>query len=449
MIRRAIFNKHRVLQFQIAILAAAVPALLFAYAEGPDAGLAGVPGENNCTACHSGSSGSGNVQVTFPNGATYTPGAAQHLVVTITDSSQRRWGFELTARQSGNTRNQAGTFTPGSDGYTQLVCTQTTFQTESFGRSCPSSMPMQYIEHTLSGTRLGARSPVTFAFDWTPPATNVGNINVYISANGDGNISGDHIYLKNYTLTPAPSNVPAIAPGGVVNAASFQPGITTGSWVTIQGTNLANSTRSWNASDIVNGALPTQLDGVSVTIDGNPAYVSYISPTQINAQAPSDDNVGPVSVQVTNNGAASAPVTAQLQAVSPAFFVWSNTYAVATHADYSLAAPPTLFPNLATVPAKPGEAIILWGTGFGATTPPMPAGQQVPGSQIYSVANPPSITIGGVPVPVIGAALTPGLAGLYQILVQVPDSLPDGDQPVVAQTNGVASPTGIYLTVQH
>jgi len=179
----------------ITILAGAA-ATIYGYAEGPDAGVAGVPGEATCAACHTGGSGSGNVSVAFPGGLSYAPGVKQHLIVTIVDSAQRRWGFQLTARQANNASSQAGTFTPGRDGYTQIVCTQTTFRSESFG-SCPSSMPLQYIEHTLSGTRLGAKSPVTFAFDWTPPASDVGSIAIYVAANaanGDGNTTGDHIY---------------------------------------------------------------------------------------------------------------------------------------------------------------------------------------------------------------------------------------------------------------
>ena len=144
--------------------------------------------------------------VTFPGGLTYTPGVAQHLVVTVTDSAQRRWGFQLTARQASNSKIMTGTFTPGSDGFTQLACTQTTFQTESFGTSCPASMPLQYIEHTTRGTQNGVRSSASFQFDWTPPATAVGSVVVYVAANaanGDNNTTGDHIYLQRYTLAAA------------------------------------------------------------------------------------------------------------------------------------------------------------------------------------------------------------------------------------------------------
>lgn len=231
-------RSKKIVLAQISVLTAAIPIALFGYAQGPDAGTAGVPGETTCASCHSGGSGTGTVTVAFPNGTTYTPGVKQHLVVTITDSKAKRWGFELTARQASSTSTQAGTFAP-TDSNTQLVCTQSTFQTERQGTTCPTTLPLQYIEHTLAGTRLGTTGSVTFAFDWTPPTSNVGNINIYVAANGangDGDDRGDTIHTAKFTLTPAASNSPTIT--SVVNGASFQTGISPGSWVTINGTIL-------------------------------------------------------------------------------------------------------------------------------------------------------------------------------------------------------------------
>ena len=440
---------------QAAAIGTALPVLLLAYLSGLDAGVAGVPEEDTCTDCHNGPSGSGSVTVTFPGAHTYTPGAKQHLVVNIADSAQKRWGFQLTARQAKSTSTQAGTFTPGADGYTQLVCTQTDFRSQAFGNSCTTNgMALQYIEHTQSGSRLGMAGAATFEFDWTPPATDVGNLVIYIAAlaaNGDNTSRGDHTYTARYTLTspsavPAPQ--PAISTGGVFNAASFQPGVSAGSWVTIQGSNLAGNTRGWSTDDFEGGALPTQLDGVSVKIDGKPAYVAFISPAQINVQAPADSALGPVPVEVTFNGSTSSPGTAQLQAVSPGFFLWSGRYAVATHADFSLAAPAGLFPGIATLPAKPGESIVLWGTGFGATTPTVAPGILPPATPPADVANPVTATIGNIAATVSGAAICLGNPGLYQIALQVPASVPDGDLPVVAQVNGVQSSSGVLLNVK-
>jgi uncharacterized protein (TIGR03437 family) len=442
---------NRILLMKLATLGTTLPALIFAYATGPDATMAGVPGENTCTACHVGSSGSGSVTVTFPNGTTYTPGVKQHLVVTVTDATQKRWGFQLTARLSSNSKSQAGTFAPGADGYTQLVCTQLIYQSENWG-VCPASMPLQYIEHTLNGTRLGQTKSATFAFDWMPPATDAGSVVIYVAgnaANGDGTERGDHIYTQKYTLTAASQQpLPSIASSGVVNAASFQAAVAPGGWVTIQGTNLANSTRSWSGGDFNGSALPTTLDGVGVTIDGKAAYVGYISPTQINVLAPGDSTQGPVAVQVANNGLTSAAGSGQLQTAAPAFFLWSGKYAVATRPDYSLVAPANLIQGVTTTPAKPGDVVILWGTGFGATTPAVDPGVLPPSDQLAYVANAVTVTVGGVPATVVGAALAPGNAGLYQIAVQVPSSVPDGDLPLLAQVSGIESPSNVLLSVQ-
>jgi uncharacterized protein (TIGR03437 family) len=438
---------------QAAAIGTALPVLL-AYLSGLDAGVSGVPGEDSCTRCHSGPAGSGSVTVTFPGALTYTPGARQHLVVNITDAAQKRWGFQLTARQANSSSTQAGTFAAGADGYTQLVCTQTNFRSQAFGNTCATNgMALQYIEHTQSGSRLGTAGGVTFEFDWTPPASNAGNLEVYVAAlaaNGDNSEHGDHTYTAKYTLTPASAQVsaPAIASGGVVNAASFQPGVSTGSWVTIQGSNLAGSTRAWSSSDFAGGALPTELDGVSVKVDGKPAYVAFISPAQINVQAPADSALGPVPVEVTYNGSTSPPGTAQLQAVSPAFFLWSGKYAVATRPDFSLAAGAGLLQGVDTVPAKPGDVVILWGTGFGATNPAVTPGVVPPANPVANVANPITVTIGNIAATLVGAAVSPGNAGLYQIAVQVPASAPDGDLAVVAQVSGIQSSSSVLLSVK-
>ena len=110
-----------------------------------------------------------------------------------------------------------------------------------------------------------------------------------------------------------------------------------------------------------------------MTIDGEAAFVSYISPIQINVQAPTDTATGTVNVVVTNNGAASAPAKALLQTFAPAFFQYSGTsYAIATRVDYTLVGNPSAIPG--TVAAAPGDVLILWATGFGQTNPATGAG---------------------------------------------------------------------------
>jgi|SRR5579862_423135 len=264
----------------------------------------------------------------------------------------------------------------------------------------------------------------------------------------DGNLYGITTGASGYTgatifrLSSGPP--PAInLSAGVVSAASFQPGIAPASWISIFGTNLSPVTDNWGSA-IVGGNLPTSLDGVNVSVGGQPAYIAYVSATQINAVAPS---VGPgtVSVTVTTPTATSMAVMALAGPVQPAFFQWGS-YAVATHQDYSLAVKNGTFGG-PTVPAKPGEVIILWGTGFGPTSPPAPLGMEVPPTTTYYTASPVTVTVGGTAATVFGAALTPGFAGLYQVAIQIPSSLPNGDYPVIATVSGTQSPTTL-ITVQ-
>ena len=119
------------------------------------------------------------------------------------------------------------------------------------------------------------------------------------------------------------------------------------SWVTIQGTNLAGQTDDWSHS-IVNGALPTTLDGVSVSMGGQAAYIYYISPGQLNVLAP-DVPAGPVTVTVKAPGGTSASFTATADAIRPAFFVWPANQVVATRTDYSYAVKAGTFAGATTV----------------------------------------------------------------------------------------------------
>ena len=252
-------------------------------------------------------------------------------------------------------------------------------------------------------------------------------------------------------ILPPPSSgtsgPPAISANGVVNGASFQPGIVANSWVTILGTNLAPKTDDWSNS-VVNGKLPTLLDGVSVTMGGKPAYVYFISPGQINVLAP-DVAPGPVSVTVTTASGTSAIFTATASQYGPAFFLWPGSQPVATRQDYSYAAKAGTFSGAATTPAKPGEVLILWATGLGPTIPAAPGGVAIPSDQTYSTASVPTVTINNLPATVFGAALAPGSVGLYQIAIQVPNTLADGDWAIQATIGGVQSPAGTVLTVRH
>lgn len=230
----------------------------------------------------------------------------------------------------------------------------------------------------------------------------------------------------------------------VANAGSYQSSFASAGWVAIFGTNLSAVTATWTGSDFVNGLLPTSLDGVSVLIDGIPAYVEYISPTQINVLAPDDAATGAVQVQVTAAGQQSNSFTAQKQQYAPSFFTFDNgQYVAALHnANYTYVGSPSIVPG--GTPAQVGEVVLLYGTGFGPTSPATPTSQLVT-TPVLLPANSVQITIGGVAASVLFAGLTE--SGLYQFDVTVP-SLPGGDAAVVATIGGVQTQTALSITIQ-
>jgi uncharacterized protein (TIGR03437 family) len=245
----------------------------------------------------------------------------------------------------------------------------------------------------------------------------------------------DNLRAAAVTTPPAPPVLPGIS--SISNAASGQTGAAYGSYFSIYGSNFlpaGSAAITWTGW-VVNGNLPTTLGGVSVTIGGQAAYVSFVSPIQINAVAPGL-TAGPTQVVVTNSAGNSVPFAITAATVQPAFFPWPGNYAVATHLDYSDAVPNGTF-SVPTKAASAGETIVLWGTGFGNTTPLAPIGQVVPPAA-YSVSGV-TVMIGNTPATVYGTALTPGYAGLYQVAIQVPASLATGTYNLVATVNGVQS----------
>jgi uncharacterized protein (TIGR03437 family) len=284
------------------------------------------------------------------------------------------------------------------------------------------------------------------------PASGTAPATLSVSANPATLAAGSYsatvlITAAGATASPASVSVTLVvqAPSitGVTNGASFQAGFASATWVSIFGTNLSQTTRPWQNSDFVNGLLPTSLSGVSVTINGLAAYVEYISPTQVNVLAPDDATVGAVEVQVTAGQVKSNSFTAQKEQFAPAFFTMGGNYAAAEHADYTLVGEPGLIAGAITTPAKPGEIILIYGTGFGPTSPPLPSAQLVTTPAV--LANSVQVTIGGVSAPWIFAGLAG--SGLCQFNVTVPN-VPNGDAAVVAQIGGVQTQTGVLITIQ-
>ncbi len=153
-----------------------------------------------------------------------------------------------------------------------------------------------------------------------------------------------------------------------------------------------------------------------------------------------------MAVQVTVAQQTSNTLTAPKTEFSPAFFTIDNgVYAAALHADYTLVGSANLLPGVTTLPAQPGETILIYGTGFGPTSPPTPTAQLVT-APVALPANSVQVTIGGVNATVVYAGLVE--AGTYQLNVTVPASLPSGDALIVATIDGVSTQAGVSITVQ-
>lgn len=448
-----------IIQFlQAAVLLAIIPILAFAFPFGASHGKTTAPGDKPgiaCTQCHTGTAlngGGGNVSVAFPNGLSYIPGQTQILTVTINDSAATEYGFQMTARvDTSPAAQQAGNFT--STDVQKVICNDDTTAPAS---GCANN-GIEWINQAtpyLSPTN-------SFTIQWTAPSANVGNVHIYIAANaaqGGPQPLGDYIYSAEYVLVPPPlssgGTPPSVNPGGVVNAASSAAGIQSGSFVSIFGTNFTTaSSTHWDGS-ITDGVFPTTLAGVTVSIDGKPAPISYVDPTQINVLAPADAATGSVNVVVSNAYGSSGPTPAQSGAASPGFFTFSPENGRYIAAQIALPGNPTTYEYLgpagllgsstASSPAKAGDVIVLYGTGFGPTTP------AVDPTLIFSGAapttNPVTVTIGGQPAQVQFAGISG--AGLYQLNVVVPQGLSNGDQPVVAATSdGKATTQQVYIAV--
>jgi protocatechuate 3,4-dioxygenase, beta subunit len=243
--------------------------------------------------------------------------------------------------------------------------------------------------------------------------------------------------------TPAPNRPTLFALGGVTHGATLRSGAASGSWFTLLGQSLAPSTRTWRASDIVNGRLPESLDGVSVRINNQPALIYYISPTQINALAPEATADGSVQVTVSNGTSTSDAVNVNFNRLSPGFFQFPNEYAAAVRSDGAYLGPTGLLSGVTTVGARPGDTVLFYGTGFGPTTPATAPNLVVDAPRLTT--NPVRIQIHNQLATVAYAGLVS--PGLYQFNVVVPD-LPDGDYPVTAEVGGVQTSKMVRIRIQ-
>jgi uncharacterized protein (TIGR03437 family) len=239
------------------------------------------------------------------------------------------------------------------------------------------------------------------------------------------------------------SGAPSYSAAGLVNAATNLAGpLAPNSWATVYGSNLAWTTATAGLSDMAGNQLPTRISGAGVQVlfaGGTPGHLLFVSPTQVNFLVPASLLPGDTSLTIVRDGWAGPSIPITIAELAPGLFQSGNMVS-AEHPDGTVVC--------ADAPARPGEIIVLYGTGFGQTANPFTSqddGRLVPlNSDLNAIRiqhfSDLAVTLNDTPVDsqrILWAGLTPGFAGLYQINLQLPDSLdPDpqirvwiGDQP--------------------
>ncbi len=205
----------------------------------------------------------------------------------------------------------------------------------------------------------------------------------------------------------------------IVNSATNGAGaVAPGSIVSVYGTNLAGGAVA--ASE---NPLPRVLGGSRILINDIPAPLLSSSPGQINAQVPYETLGGVATVVAMREGSVSGPAALRVQETAPGIFVAVNQDGTVNGGGH---------------PAAPGSILLVLVTGLGPAEPSVPTGLVAPSGPQASAMVPVSAAIGGESTPVLSAGLAPGLVGVFNVTLIVPDE-PPGDYPLVIQAGGIPS----------
>ncbi|MBV8845965.1 MAG: hypothetical protein JO307_24410 [Bryobacterales bacterium] len=260
------------------------------------------------------------------------------------------------------------------------------------------------------------------------------------------------IFLLTLLLAVSASAQPSIFTGGVVNAASFaaaQP-VAPGSLIAIFGNSLADSLLS---SDTV--PWSANLGGASVSVNGAPIPLSFVSTGQINAQMPWNAlppgvTSGTVNVSVQNTHGASVSVPVNVGPAAPGIFSIpaGAGYAVAVNnRDGSVAAPPGAISGIVTHPAAVGDVLILYATGLGAVDN-TPANGAASLDMVRNTLAVPTVLIGGNSAQVLFHGLSPQFPGVNQINLVVPQVSSGSSVPIQLQMGNITSTNQVVIAIQ-
>jgi uncharacterized protein (TIGR03437 family) len=250
----------------------------------------------------------------------------------------------------------------------------------------------------------------------------------------------------------AMAQTPVLFDGGVVNGVTYATGqpVAPGSIASLFGSSLAASLAE---ADTV--PLSTTLANVSVTVNGIPAPLFFVSPGQVNIQIPWDAlpdgvNSGPATIALHAGQLSSNVGTVQIAAVAPAIFTVVSGgagNAIAINPDGSIAAPTGSIPGLAARPAQVGDPIVILATGLGAVTPSDPNGANSM-DQLRTTVATPNVFVGGQPAQLLFSGLSPSFTGVDQINVVVPSVAGGAAVPLQLQVNQVMTSNQVTIAIQ-
>jgi uncharacterized protein (TIGR03437 family) len=240
--------------------------------------------------------------------------------------------------------------------------------------------------------------------------------------------SGFSVLPWNFDAAIAPPRIER-----VVNAADLTQPVAPGGLITVLGNALSPVSQS--SSQI---PLPTALGESCLTVNGLPVPVMFVSPRQVNAQLPFAVE-GNTAVVLRTPGGVSDNYNLTILPGAPSVF---RSGVAGPQSDVPTVVRST---NNQVVtlsnPIHHGDTIVIYATGLGRTSPSVDAGVPAPAEPLATAIVPPTVTLGGVPLEVQFAGLTPGEIGIYQINALVRGNVPQGMQVplTITQGNGVTS----------
>ncbi len=327
----------------------------------------------------------------------------------------------------------------------------------TLGGSNPAPLTIQVGVSNSSAAASFTAAASTVAGNWLSVTPTSGTTPATLTASA--NLSGlnQGTYTGTITLTPAGGGasttvqvsltvgaqaLPALTQ--VINAASGVTGsVSPGEIVSIFGTNLGPSSAAGLTLN-AQGNVSTSLSGVTVTFNGTPAPLTYVSATQINCVVPYEvANATSATLTVTYNGVTSGATSLSIIATQPGIFTQNSSGAGAgaiLEPNYSLVTPAN--------PAPRGSTIIIYATGGGVTTPAGITGAVAGSTLLHTAANV-NVTIGGVAATVSYAGSAPGLVeGVLQINAIVPTGISAGVQPILVTVGTSPAQNGVTVAVQ-